>query len=141
MSLLYHKWHEMAKHICCSLDICIDHHIKIFRWNIPRLVILVYCTSIVYCQNTSTVSPGNLLCSYTQIEHTNMRFHNKLHGSIHTDTKHNKPIISGTCFFSATAFASSATLLSDLCSRSIKQCLRKCFHIANSLPLLRCFVS
>lgn len=55
MSLLYHKWYEMAKHICCSLDICINHRIKIFRWNIPCLVILVNCTSIVYCQNTSRV--------------------------------------------------------------------------------------
>ena len=133
MSLLYHKWYEMAKHICCSLDICIDHHIKIFCWNIPCLVILVYCTSIVYCQNTSTVRIQEIFFAHIlrmsiQICDSIINFMAQLH----TDTKHNKPIISGTCFFSTTAFASSATLLSDLCSRSVKQCLRKCFHIANN---------
>jgi len=31
MSHLYHKWHEMAEHICYSPDICMGHRIKIFR--------------------------------------------------------------------------------------------------------------
>jgi hypothetical protein len=46
-----------------------------------------------------------------------MLFHNKL-CTIASEQKYNKPITSGTCFLSTAAFANSATLLSDLCSRS-----------------------
>jgi hypothetical protein len=46
-----------------------------------------------------------------------MLFHNKL-CTIASEQNYNKPITSGTCFLSTAAFANSATLLSDLCSRS-----------------------
>jgi hypothetical protein len=55
MFLHHHKWYKMAKHIGCSLNIYINNHIKFFCWNIPRLVILVYRTSIVYCHKESAI--------------------------------------------------------------------------------------
>jgi uncharacterized metal-binding protein len=122
MSPRYHKWYKMTKHICCPLDICINHHIKIFHWNIPCLVILVYCTSIVYCQNTSGVRIQEIFFAHISIQICDSMINYV--AQLHTNTKYYKPIISGTCFFSKTAFASSDILLSDLCRRNVKQSLR-----------------